>query len=700
MCEGGGVLTTFSLLGIAFGIIGIILGSISLKEVREDQVSEDELLDLLSRVGLSDFDTEPTAAPDNSAPDRNQDTSETLEAILDRGYLLCGIPDGQTGFAIRNGDEMVGFDADLCRAVAAAVFGKSEDHIEFVPIASAADRWRFLQDKTVDMLARVTTHTMERDVNEPSVGSGFEFSPPYLYNGLGFGGVPPFGGCADRLETMGECTGLLICVNQGTTHIPIVRKLFAKSNVLPVGSASELYVNLIAGKCNAIAEEQTGIADRVVRVQGYEGEYEVGTTQYSKEPLACVTREGDAWWSDFVFWTIEALLGADERGIKQTSADQFPETPHFGDDYSQMFQNAIRDVGNYGEMYDRHLQILVPRSDLNTINNGTSGLIYSFPFGSLLTVGKVPSPGGTIDAIRTRGHLKCGITSRASFGVFNTVQRDWSGLDVDYCRALTAAIFDGVDRHVVYVVLPATDRFVALESGHVDVLSRITTFTNQRDRNEPTTGAGFSFAPVDFYDGLSFGGVPPYGECADKLDTISPQCQGLLICVNDGTTTIARARALFPEALIVPQPSGSEVLENLGIKCNAIGGGSHDIAEAAVRNSGYTGLYEVGSTRHSKEPLALVTREDDPQWTNFVRWVVFGTFYAEEEGITQATASQMPRSDLFGALLRNMFINSINAVGNYGEIYNRSVEGLVPREGGLNAINGVPSGPQQYPGVF
>jgi hypothetical protein len=95
-----------------------------------------------------------------------------------------------------------------------------------------------------------------------------------------------------------------------------------------------------------------------------------------------------------------------------------------------------------------------------------------------------------------------------------------------------------------------------------------------------------------------------------------------------------------------------------------------------------------------------VTREDDPQWTNFVRWIVFGTFYAEEQGITMATATSMPRVDLFGALMRNMFIDSINAVGNYGEIYNRSVEALVPRQGGLNSVNGVPSGPQQYPAVF
>ena len=117
-----------------------------------------------------------------------------------------------------------------------------------------------------------------------------------------------------------------------------------------------------------------------------------------------------------------------------------------------------RYVGNYGEMYNRHLQVLLPRSCLNTINYGTSGVMYSVPFATLLTTGSSPVLDGTIARIQSRGHAKCGISTSPSFGVFDRITRTWSGLDVDMCRALLAALFDGVDRHVVYTVLPATER--------------------------------------------------------------------------------------------------------------------------------------------------------------------------------------------------------------------------------------------------
>jgi len=665
---------------LVLAVIGIIIGLIALSKIQ----------DLLDREVDS-----PPVVDFNLTRENVSPLSKTLNSIVERGFVRCGVPREKPGFAIFRNGTALGFDADLCRAVAAAVFGESEGRVEFVP-TSAMDRWKVLQNGSIDLLARGTTHTMERDVYEPSVKAGFEFSSPYLYNGLGFGGVPPFGKCADNVRVEGECADLMICVTAGTTHVPLVENIFSSNFTLQVASELELYTNLASGKCNAIAEEQTGIAEIFVRAV-YDGDYEVGEKQFSKEPLAVVTREGDAYWNDFVFWVIESLLKADEQNIRRSNATRFSQTQHFGPKYRRMFQRAIRDVGSYSEIYNRNLEG-VPLPRLNHMNVGNSGLIYSFPFGSLDTVGNGPIPDGTFDRIRKRGHLKCGITTRASFGEFNREKRTWSGMDVDYCRALSAAIFDGVDSHVVYVVLPATDRFLALADGQVDCLSRITTFTQQRDRVEPTTRGGFSFSPVTFYDGLSFGGVPPFGDCAGRLDVKSAQCMGLKICVNSGTTTFAFIRRLFPESTIVAQPSGAEMLENFGTECNAIGGGSHDIAEVAIRRNGYEGDYEVGSARHSKEPLAIVTREDDAQWTNFVRWVVHGTFFAEEKGFTMNNAAEMPRSNLFGALHRNFLINAVNAVGNYGEIYERNVESLVPRAGGLNEMNR--GGPQRYASVF
>ena len=478
----------------------------------------------------------------------------------------------------------------------------------------------------------------------------------------------------------------------------VVRNLFPPQNVIPVPSANDLYVNLISGACNAITEEQFGIAKSVVQLAGYTGPYEIGANQFSKEPLAVVTLEGDAVWSDFVFWVVEALMAADEQNILQNNASSFALAEGFGEKYIHMFQDAIADVGNYGEMYDRHLESIVPRSSLNQINQGQSGLIYSFPFGTLGVVGSNPHENGTIDEIKRRGHLRCGIFNIASFGDFNRTTKEWNGMDVDHCQALSAAIFDGATKHVVYHILPETERFKALARGDVDCLCRVTSRTFQRNVKEPTTGVGFSFSPAIFYDGLSFGGIPPFGACANRLDFLSQNCTNLRICVNDGTDTITRVRDLFPESNIVPTSPGQSTVDAfISEKCNAFGGGSHDISEANVRISGFSGDYEVGNHRHSKEQFAIVTRKDDPQFTNFVRWIVYSTFYAEEKGIGISNADMMPQTNLFGPLYRDMFFNVINAVGNHGEMYSRSVEVLSPRNGSLNALNTVPFGPQQYP---
>lgn len=120
------------------------------------------------------------------------------------------------------------------------------------------------------------------------------------------------------------------------------------------------------------------------------------------------------------------------------------------------------------------------------------------------------------------------------------------------------------------------------------------------------------------------------------------------------------------------------------------------IAEPHVRDHGYTGPYEIGKRRFSKDPRSAVTRQDDPQFTSFVNLIVSATFYAEEQGITQSTGHQMPLVSLFGPLHEHMLIDAIQAVGNYEELYARHVEHLVPRAG-LNALNRNPFGPQHYP---
>ena len=271
------------------------------------------------------------------------------------------------------------------------------------------------------------------------------------------------------------------------------------------------------------------------------------------------------------------------------------------------------------------------------------------------------------------------------------------GFDVDFCKALSAAIFEGETDTVEYTDLSASDRFLTLAEGDVDVLSRLTTVTVERDILEPSTGVGFAFSQPNFYDGLTFGGIPPYAACADTLDVTSSSCSDLLICVIEGTTFESIIKTLFPERFVVPRAAIELSVQGLvSGECNVIAGGVVDVSLTTIRSAGYDGDYQTGSNRYSRDPLALVTRQDDTVWSNFVFWIVASTFYAEEEGITKDTADAMPEVSLFGPLYTDMFRLAIGAVGNYGEIYARQAEAEVPR-GGLNELNASPSGPQMYP---
>jgi hypothetical protein len=189
-----------------------------------------------------------------------------------------------------------------------------------------------------------------------------------------------------------------------------------------------------------------------------------------------------------------------------------------------------------------------------------------------------------------------------------------------------------------------------------------------------------------------------YAQCADKVDSLSTQCQGLQICVTRNTTYETRlVNKLFPERFIVPQDTNELAMEGLvnGV-CNVIAGSLVDVSRSSVVGAGFQGDYGSGAKRYTKDPFVLVTREDDTQFSTFIFWVVTIIFYAEEQGITMATATDLPTTNLFGSVFPTMFQDAVKAVGNYAEIYARNVEKDVPRSGS-NLLNTFLQGPQHYP---
>lgn len=204
-----------------------------------------------------------------------------------------------------------------------------------------------------------------------------------------------------------------------------------------------------------------------------------------KEPLAMLTRGNDAQFSDFVNWVFRSLLVAEARGVTQNTAGMMEKTGAFGTEFESMFIDAVRSVGSYGEMYSRHLQEVVPRQGLNLINQGT-GLIYSYPFGAVETVGPPPFTDGMLSAILARGRLTCGVAETSEL----------FGLGLDYCKALSASIF-GSDSSVEVVNLTDT-KFQVLASGDIDVVANAP-FSLASDVLEATTGQGFDFSQPYFY---------------------------------------------------------------------------------------------------------------------------------------------------------------------------------------------------------
>jgi hypothetical protein len=177
------------------------------------------------------------------------------------------------------------------------------------------------------------------------------------------------------------------------------------------------------------------------------------------------------------------------------------------------------------------------------------------------------------------------------------------------------------------------------------------------------------------------------------LAAANDACQNLKICVFNGTTSFDYARKVFPQKFFVIQ--SGELAEGLiQGDCNVIAGGVSDVCSSNVAIQNDTGW--CGTKVVVRDPLALVTRQDDPQWSAFVYWIVSATFYAEENGISAATSSKMPVVNLLGTAYTDMFRHAIAAVGSYADIYKRNIEQHFPRSG-LNLLNGNQTGPQHCP---
>jgi general L-amino acid transport system substrate-binding protein len=286
----------------------------------------------------------------------------------------------------------------------------------------------------------------------------------------------------------------------------------------------------------------------------------------------------------------------------------------------------------------------------------------------------------TLNTVKTRGMLHCGANGTlAGFGAPDAQGR-WTGLDVEYCRAIAAAIFNDPNK-VKFVPLSAKDRFTALQSGEVDVLVRNTTWTSSRD-----TTLGLNFTGINYYDHQAF-----MVRKALKVKS-ALELNDAAICVQQGTTTELNLadyfRARKMKLKTVTFASADEAIKAYDSKrCDGYttdASGIRSELRKLVAPDDHVILDDVVS----KEPLGPVVRQGDDQWFDIVKWVHFAMLTAEEFGVTRANVDEQARSDnpdlrrllgnegKFGEMLgltNDWAYRIVKHVGNYGESFERNV---------------------------
>ncbi len=313
----------------------------------------------------------------------------TLDEVRARGYLIAGVNGSVFGFSMPDEKGVwKGLDVDTARAIAAAVFGDA-NKVKFVPL-TAVQRLPALQSKEIDVLCRNTTQTLTRETT-----NGLNFVHVNFYDGQGFMVPKKLG-----IKSAKELDGATVCVLPGTTTELNAADFFRKNNMqwkpVVIEQAAELNKAFFAGRCDCLTSDASQLAGHRA-VAPNPDDYVILPEIISKEPLAPVVRHGDDQWYDIVNWTVMALIQAEEFGITSKNVDEMLKskdpaiqrflgvTPGLGkalglDD--KWVYNIIKQVGNYGEIYERNVGPNTPlglERGLNALWT-KGGLMYAAPF--------------------------------------------------------------------------------------------------------------------------------------------------------------------------------------------------------------------------------------------------------------------------------------------------------------------------------
>ena len=312
----------------------------------------------------------------------------TLKQVMDKGFVQCGVSQGLPGFS--NADDSgnwAGLDVDLCRGVAAAVFGDASK-VKYSPL-SAKQRFTALSSGEVDILSRNTTWTMTRDTQ-----LGLNFAGVNYYDGQGMM-VPKSLGATSATQL----DGANICTNTGTTTELNITDYFRQNNMsfnlVAFEKADEVVAAYDAGRCDVYTTDRSGLAAQRGKLTNPDA-HTVLPEIISKEPLGPVVRQGDDQWFNIVRWTLNAMINAEEMGISSANVGDMMNSNNpavkrllgtegkFGEELgisNDWAMNIISQVGNYGESYEKHVGENTPLKLARGVNAlwSQGGILYAAP---------------------------------------------------------------------------------------------------------------------------------------------------------------------------------------------------------------------------------------------------------------------------------------------------------------------------------
>ncbi|MDL1900727.1 amino acid ABC transporter substrate-binding protein [Anaerolineae bacterium CFX9] len=337
---------------------------------------------LVSLLGFAAFAFAQDASPAVAGP--------ITEAIRARGQLICGVNANLPGFGAPNdAGDYVGFDVDICRAVAAAILGDSEA-VTYRPL-SAAERQPALASGEVDMISRNTTWTLSRDTTW-----GATFGPTTFYDGQGV-----MVRVADGIRSLEDLEGATICTNAGTTtELNITDAMASRGLAFDLQTfqdAAGFMGAFYEGRCDAVTTDVSGLLVQQATSPD-PGALMILDERLSKEPLGPLSPQSDPQFADIIRWTVYGLIQAEEFGITSANVQDFltsdnPDIQRFlgtnGNTLgstltleNDFMVTVISQVGNYGEIFDRHLgpdTVFALERGINALWTD-GGLLYSMPF--------------------------------------------------------------------------------------------------------------------------------------------------------------------------------------------------------------------------------------------------------------------------------------------------------------------------------